>query len=149
MVEAGQTDGRDRRVLLVNDDGREAARLVEAMAEAGLEVRHAPSLATAEDLSRQWSPEAVVILERLPDGSAAPWIERLGVPAVLLVHSRTEHGSVPAAAAVVERSAAAEAVIAALYRVGLRGADGSTDGDRQSPPPAATTVDSPRRGAKG
>jgi DNA-binding response OmpR family regulator len=135
--------------LLVNDDGREAARLVEAMAAAGLDVRHAPSLATAEELSKQWSPEAVVILERLPDGCAGPWLDRLGVPAVLLVQARTEHVSVPAAAAVVERSAAAEAVVAALYRVGLRGANGSAGRDRQSPPQTVTTVDPPLRGAKG
>ncbi len=148
MVEA-DTDGKGRRVLLVNDDGREAARLVEAMAAAGLDVRHAPSLATAEELSKQWSPEAVVILERLPDGCAGPWLDRLGVPAVLLVQARTEHVSVPAAAAVVERSAAAEAVVAALYRVGLRGANGSAGRDRQSPPQTVTTVDPPLRGAKG
>jgi PAS domain S-box-containing protein len=155
-VEQDHSSGAGRRVLLVDDDGREAARLVEAMAAAGLEVRHAPTLAAATELSQRWQPEAVVAIDRLPDGRAEPWLDRLGLPAVVLVPSPVEAANVPAATAVVERSAAAEAVVAALYRVGERGADGSGPWGRQSPAAAVAAVDPAghdgnpgRRGAKG
>jgi PAS domain S-box-containing protein len=148
-VDEAQADGAGRRVLLVNDNGREAARLVEAMAAAGLEVRHAPNLETAGRVSKQWSPEAVVALERLPDGAAAGWLDRLGVPAVVLVPSPAEHGTMPAAAVVIERSAAAEAVVAALLRMGVCATGSSADRNRWSPTSAAATVDPPVRGAKG
>ncbi len=145
-----------RRVLLVDDDGREAARLVEAMADAGLEVRHAPTLAAGADLAGRWSPHVVVALDHLPDGSSAPWLDRLGLPAVMLVPSPAQAAGVPAGATVVARSATAEAVVAVLYRVGGRGPDGSGSWDRESPAAAVASVDAtshegdpPGRGAKG
>ena len=148
-VDDSESDRTGRRVLLVDSDGREAARLVEAMAAAGLDVRHAPDLATADRLSVQWSPEAVVALERLPDGAAAAWLDRLGVPAVVLVPSRTEHHAVPATAVVVERSAAAEAVVGALLRMGVYGSGSSADRGRGQPARDLTTADPPPPGAKG
>ena len=41
----------DARVLVVEADGRVAARLIEALAGAGLEVRHAPTADAAADIS--------------------------------------------------------------------------------------------------
>ena len=45
-----QAPSADTRVLLVEADGRAAARLVEALAGAGLELRHAPTADVAADL---------------------------------------------------------------------------------------------------
>jgi PAS domain S-box-containing protein len=106
------------RVLLVDADGREAARIIEVLAEAGLEVRHAPSLAAAADLAREWAPAAVVAAAELPDGAAAAWLGLRELPAVVLAASRDLPG-LPPAALVLERRAAPEAVLAALRRVGV------------------------------
>ncbi len=112
------------RVLLVDDDGREAARLVEALAAAGIDVRHATSLEAARGLAAAWSPTAVVAVADLPDGSAAPWLGELEVPAVVLVVPTSTPGAVapvlPPRALALERGAAPESVLAGLQRVGLR-----------------------------
>jgi PAS domain S-box-containing protein len=116
-----------RRVLLVDDDGREAARLVESMAAAGLEVRHATTLEAATELVRTWSPAAVVVPDALPEGNIEMWAHEIDPPTVILASAssggrdRTSAGSV-----VVERTAAPHAVVAALYRIGVRGVDDSS-----------------------
>ena len=51
------------RVLLVEKDGRAAARKVEALAEAGLEVRHAPSFSNIADLTQGWLPTVMLVAE--------------------------------------------------------------------------------------
>jgi PAS domain S-box-containing protein len=48
------------RVLLVEQDGRQAARLIEELAAAGLDVRHARSPAAAEEITAGWPPDVVV-----------------------------------------------------------------------------------------
>jgi len=106
------------RVLLVDDDGREATRIIEALAEAGLEVRHAPSLAAAAALVGEWAPQAVVAVPELPDGGIAPWLQGWRLPAVVLAPGG-QASAVPPAALVVERGAAPEAVLAALQRLGV------------------------------
>jgi CheY-like chemotaxis protein len=110
--------GPAARVLLVDDDGREATRIIEALADAGLEVRHAPSLAAAAALVGEWVPSAVVAVPELPDGDVAAWLRRWELPAVVLAAP----GGVPLlppAAMVLERRAAPEAVLAALQRLGV------------------------------
>jgi PAS domain S-box-containing protein len=110
--------GPAARVLLVDDDGREATRIIEVLAEAGLEVRHAPSLAAAAALVDEWAPSAVVAVSELPDGGVAAWLERWELPAVVLAPP----GGVPLpppAALLLERRAAPEAVLAALQRLGV------------------------------
>jgi len=106
------------RVLLVDDDGREATRIIEALAEAGLEVRHAPSLAAAAALVNEWAPQAVVAVPELPDGGIAPWLQGWRLPAVVLAPGG-QVSAVPPAALVLERGAAPEAVLAALQRLGV------------------------------
>jgi PAS domain S-box-containing protein len=124
--ELARVDEGGQRVLLVHDDGREAARLVETMADAGLDVRHATSLDAAIEIAEDWSPTAVVTLEELPEGRTAPWHDRLGLPSVVLVSQPPSHrDDALAGTAVVERSAAPEKVVGALYRIGIRGVEDS------------------------
>jgi hypothetical protein len=114
-----EADGRPAgRVLLVDDDGREATRIIEVLAEAGLEVRHAPLLAAATALVGEWAPLAVVAVSELPDGGIAAWLQRWQLPAVVLA-SAGEASAMPPAALVLERRAAPEAVLAALQRLGV------------------------------
>jgi two-component sensor histidine kinase len=73
----------EARILLVEKDGRAAARTVEALAGGGFEVRHAPSLADTELMSEDWMPTIVVVAEdALPTSLSA--ISRLQVPVLLL-----------------------------------------------------------------
>ena len=111
-------EGPAARVLLVDDDGREATRIIEVLAESGLEVRHAPSLAAAASLVGEWGPAAVVTVPELPDGGVAAWLQRWQLPAVVLASAGASQW-VPPAALVVERGAAPEAVLAALQRLGV------------------------------
>lgn len=71
------------RVLLVERDGRAAARKVEALAAAGLEVRHAPSFEKIDDLIQGWLPAVVLVA-----GDAMPTtggeLERLQLPILVL-----------------------------------------------------------------
>ena len=106
------------RVVLVDSNGREASRIIEALAEAGLEVRHAPSLAAAAVVMDQWAPEAVVMEVSLPDGEAVDAVGRWPVPAVVLGRPGDEL-SWPPTAEVVERGAAPDVVLAALQRLGV------------------------------
>ncbi|HPA82878.1 MAG TPA: ATP-binding protein [Thermoanaerobaculales bacterium] len=106
------------RVMLVDDDGREATRIVEALAGAGLEIRHATSLAAAAALVGQWAPAAAVAVAELPDGAVAPWLQRWELPAVVLSSGRGDL-ALPPTTLVVERGVAPEAVLAALQRLGV------------------------------
>jgi PAS domain S-box-containing protein len=117
-----EAEGRgDGRVILVDDDGREAAWIVEALAAAGLEVRHAPTLAAARSVSEEWLPAAVVGVTELPDGPIAPWLAEVDLPAVILVSSADQRGAVtwPRSAVTLDRSSAPESVLASLQRLGL------------------------------
>lgn len=71
------------RVLLVESDGRAAARTVEALAGGGLEVRHAPSFSEVADLTQGWAPTVVVVAEDA-FSIAGGELERLQVPVLLL-----------------------------------------------------------------
>ena len=104
--------------MLINHDGREATRLVEVLADAGLDIRHAPTLAGAEAVTNEWNPDAVVAVTTVPDGDVMPWITRWGLPAVVLA-SPVDQLEAPPSAVVLERQAAPEAVLAALQRLGV------------------------------
>jgi len=78
----------DARVLLVEADGRAAARLVEALAGAGLEVRHAPSADVAADLAADWTPKVVVVSGFGGSDTAAERLRRLQLPVLLLGETR-------------------------------------------------------------
>jgi len=95
----GVGPGAQARVLLLQPDGRGAARTVEVLAGAGLEVRHASSREIASNLMQTWLPTAVVA-EGAPDADA--WLASLEVPVV-----------------VVERSGGPESILEALRDLGL------------------------------
>jgi hypothetical protein len=105
------------RIVLVESDGREASRIIEALAEAGLEVRHAPTLAAVDDLTDGWVPEAVVTEAAPPDGDAATALESWGLPAVVLGASDAEPW--PRSVEIVQRGASPDVVLAALQRLGV------------------------------
>jgi len=84
LDDAGETknDATGRRVMLVEPDGRVAAEMLEGLAEAGYDVRHASGAATADRVAATWPPAAVVV--RAGDEAAVSWSVRIGVPAVVV-----------------------------------------------------------------
>jgi signal transduction histidine kinase len=79
----GPTGGHSEadRVLLVEKDGRSAARTIEILAGAGFEVRHASSFAAVDDLVGGWKPTVVVVAEDAVDRDG---LGRLKFPILLL-----------------------------------------------------------------
>jgi PAS domain S-box-containing protein len=75
------------RVLLVEPDGRSAARLVEELAGGGLDVRHAPSADVAVDLATEWAPKVVMVSGLGGTDTAAERLRRLQLPVLLLGES--------------------------------------------------------------
>jgi PAS domain S-box-containing protein len=73
------------KVLVVAADGRVAARIIEAVAAAGAEARHAPTLADAAEMTEGWSPQAAVVIGHRIIGSPPEALLRL--PALLVVGS--------------------------------------------------------------
>ena len=106
----GLGDGEDRepaaapsrRVIVVEADGKAVVAMLEELALAGYDVRHAPDAATADHLLSAWPPDVVVV--RAGDGTALAWSESVDAP-VLVV----DDGSSVSPAAVV---AELEAVLA-------------------------------------
>ena len=87
-LEAEAVKGADRestpRVLLVESDGRMAATMVEALAGAGLEVRHAPSLGVADDLVARWQPTVVVLANYADDDTGGGRLQQSQCPVLVL-----------------------------------------------------------------
>ncbi len=106
------------RVLLVQRDGRMAARTIETLAGAGLEVRHASSTADLEPLIEEWRPTVLVAAE---DAASVGGTEfnRLQVP-VLLVGGAGEDDAESLGPRVVRLRADAtpEAILDALRDLG-------------------------------
>ncbi len=75
--------GATIRVLLVERDGRAAARKVEALAEAGLDVRHAPSFSDIANLTQVWLPTVMVVAADAVSTQGVE-LERLQLPVLLL-----------------------------------------------------------------
>ena len=73
-----------RRVLLVESDGRVAVAMVEALAGAGLEVRHAPSLKVADDLVAEWQPTVVVLAKYSKDDPGGARLRQGQCPVLVL-----------------------------------------------------------------
>jgi len=76
----GVGSGAGTRVLLLQPDGRRAARTVEMLAGAGLDVRHASTNEIAAKIFEGWSP-TVVVAEGTPD--AGSWLATLEIPVVV------------------------------------------------------------------
>ena len=81
----------DARVLLVEPDGRAAARLIEALAGVGVEVRHAPSADVAADLVEDWRPKVVIVSGLSGSDTAANRFSRLQTPVLLLGETRASN----------------------------------------------------------
>ncbi len=125
VVDLEPVDGRgpvsaaDARVLLVEADGRSAARLVEDLAGAGFEVRHAPSFEIAADVLGQWMPKVVVVSGAPGSDAAANRLRRLKLPVLLLGEAKSDGDGGWGPQAVRLRSPVApEAVIEALRDLG-------------------------------
>ncbi len=97
-----------RRVILVEADPRAAAGLLEELAEAGFEVRHARNADVADEIIASWSPAAVVV--RAEDPAALDWSVHLEA-AVVLIDDPATGGS-------------AASVVAELEALGLAGDSG-------------------------
>jgi PAS domain S-box-containing protein len=87
--------GSRRRVLLVEADGRWAGGVLEGLAEAGYEVRHAPDTVAADRFVSSWSPHAVIV--RTSDVDVIDWAAELEAKLVVL----DAGGSSPSTATVV------------------------------------------------
>jgi hypothetical protein len=73
--------GDVRRVVVVEPDGRTAAALMEELAGAGYDVRHAPDAVSAGRVADGWSPFAVVM--RSGDDEAVRWSSKLEAVSVV------------------------------------------------------------------
>jgi len=76
------TEG-DVRVVLVEANGRAAARTVEALAGGGLEVRHVSSVADIAHLTKEWAPTVVVVAEDVA-ATVGNELDRMKLPVLLL-----------------------------------------------------------------
>jgi hypothetical protein len=57
----GQSASEVPRLLLVEPDGRAASRIIEALAEAELEIRHAATVEEAGEVTESWGAHVVVV----------------------------------------------------------------------------------------
>lgn len=91
---AGVAAGR-RRVVVVEPDPRAAVDLLEELAGAGLDVRHARNVSVAGEIVASWAPSAVVV--RADDAAALEWSAGLEAAVVVI----DDPGSGASAAAVL------------------------------------------------
>lgn len=84
LDEVGEARGEvaARRVVLVEPDGKLAVRLLETMAMAGYDVRHAPDATLADGIVATWPPSVVVV--RSDDRIASEWAAGLELTTVVI-----------------------------------------------------------------
>jgi PAS domain S-box-containing protein len=82
-ADKGDRSGHDnaRRVVVVEPDGRTAAALMEELAGAGYDVRHAPDTVSAGRVADGWAPFAVVM--RSGDAAAVRWSAKLDAVSIV------------------------------------------------------------------
>src|SRR5262245_22450007 len=78
-----------RQILVVDDESTVRFGVRDFLQAQGLEVQEADSFAAAEEAVRWSAPDAIVLVDRLPDGDAVDLLPRLkdvdpGVPIVIL-----------------------------------------------------------------
>jgi signal transduction histidine kinase len=110
--------GAEVRVLLVEKDGRAAARTVEALAGAGFEVRHVASVSDIADLTKDWTP-TMVVAAGVAASTVGGELERMKLP-VLLLGDADDVGPRPLGPRVVRLRAEAtpETILDALRDLG-------------------------------
>ena len=126
MEELESVDGRRTaaavvpRVLLVESDGRAATRIVEALAAAGLEVRHAPTIAVADEIVGSWPAQVVVISGRPGPEGAGARLRELRLPVVVFTDADGDAvGTWGPRVVRLQSSIGPEAILAALRDLGI------------------------------
>ncbi len=108
------------RVLLVEADGRAATRIVEALADAGLEIRHAPTVGLADQIIESWPAQVVVISGRPEVGGAGGRLRALRLPVVVLTDTDGDAvGTWGPRVVRLQSSTGPEAILAALRDLGI------------------------------
>ncbi|MFV2073289.1 MAG: ATP-binding protein [Thermoanaerobaculales bacterium] len=119
LDEIGAAPAAEARVLLVESDGRAAARTVEVLAGAGLEVRHAPTGEMAARLLERWAPTVVVLADRQAASEDSRRLRELRVPVVVLAQGEGDPAASGRTSVRVESTADPEAVLDALRDLGV------------------------------
>jgi len=108
------------RVLLVESDGRAATRIVEALAAAGLDVRHAPTVAAADEIVESWPAQVVVISGRPEPAGAGARLRELRLPVVVLTDADSDTvGTWGPRVVRLQSSLGPDAILAALRDLGI------------------------------
>jgi PAS domain S-box-containing protein len=102
------------KVLVVEEDGRLAARLLEELASAGLDVRHVQSLPAAEEIGPVWRPRLLVSI----GSQTMPGFDQVvaGLGAIGIISSATPDVAASEAVITIE-SSSAESVLTAIRQV--------------------------------
>ena len=119
LDEVGVATAAEARILLVERDGRAAARIVEVLAGAGLEVRHAPTGEMAARFLERWAPTVVVLADRQAASEDSRWLRELQVPVVVLAEGEEVPPTPGRTSVRIESTADPEAVLDALRDVGV------------------------------
>jgi len=119
LDEVGAAPAAETRILLVDNDGRAAARIVEELASAGLEVRHAPTGEMAARLLERWTPTIVVLADRQLAAENPRWLREAQVPVVVLADAEGKTEALDLRSVRVEATADPEAVLDALRDLGV------------------------------
>ena len=108
------------RVLLVESDGRAATRIVEALAAAGLDVRHAPTVAAADEIVESWPAQVVVISGRPEPAGAGARLRELRLPVVVLTDADSDTvGTWGPRVVRLQSSLGPDAILTALRDLGI------------------------------
>jgi PAS domain S-box-containing protein len=99
------------RVLVVEEDGRLAARLIEELAGAGLDVRHAQSLPAVEEIGPVWRPLLLISVGGRPLPGFEQVVARLGATGII---SSSTPGVQATDAVIKVESSSAESVLIAI-----------------------------------
>jgi signal transduction histidine kinase len=87
---AGEQVMSGGRGLLVELDGRRAASRMELLAEAGVDVRHAPTVREALALLARWQPDLVLVVEAGLEPGEVEQLGAHGLPTLIVVGDENE-----------------------------------------------------------
>jgi len=108
------------RVLLVEPDGRSAAPVVEVLAGAGLDVRHAPSMKIADEVVQNWPAQVVVVSGHPGPEAVGDRLKELQLPVVVLTAgARDDCESWGSRVVRLQASTGPDAILDALRDLGI------------------------------